>query len=243
MSHASTPDHPTPRSEDRSQSNRREFLGKATAMAVTAVAAPTLLAGCDSAGPTEASAAPRAQAAGPFAAISTTQPWYAVHKKMQQTIGQAHGVSVGELEPSKANYVQRVVTDDARVGTGLATILNRQHAFATSTGTVYVYVQVQDSYGRAHAPRTIYKQSDLFYATREGLSTNPLFEGVLKESLNAGAPIVPLISNAVVQYYDDERGDYYGNYLAVASRTFVELFNRSVGGITLTATTRDLSRS
>jgi hypothetical protein len=212
-------------------------------MAVTAVGVPALLGACDSAGPTEASAAPRAEAAGPSAAISTTQPWYALNKKMQQTIGQAYGVSVGDLEPSKANYVQRVVTDDARVGTGLATILAKQHAFSTSTGTVYVYVQVQDSYGRAHAARPIYKQSDLVYATKEGLSTNPLFEGVVRESANAGAPVVPLISNAVVQYYDDERGDYYGNYLAVASKTFVELFNRSVGGITLTATTRDLSRS
>jgi hypothetical protein len=166
-----------------------------------------------------------------------------VHKKKQQTIGQAYGVDVRDLEPSKSNYVQRVVTDDGRVGTGLATILNKQHAFASGTSTVYVYVQVQDSYGRAHAPRTVSKQSDLYYATKEGLGTNPLFEGVLKESLNAGAPIVPLIGNAVVQYYDDDRGDYYGNYLAVASKTFVELFNRTVGGIALTATTRDLSRS
>lgn len=243
MSHTTITENSAPQAEDRPQTNRREFLGKATAMAVTAVGVPALLGACDSAGPTEASAAPRAEPAGPSAAISTTQPWYAVNKKMQQTIGQGYGIKVGDLETVKGGYLQRVVTDDARVGTGLATILNKQHAFSTSTGTVYVYVQVQDSYGRAHAARTVYKQSDLVYATQDGLGTNPLFEGVVRESANTGAPVVPLISNAVVQYYDDEKGDYYGNYLAVASKTFVELFNRSVGGITLTATTRDLSRS
>lgn len=236
-------DAPAPQADAEPQTNRREFLGRATAMAVTAVGVPALLGACDSAGPTEAAAEPRAEAAGPSAAISTTQPWYAVNKKLQQTIGQGYGIKVGDLETVKGGYLQRVITDDARVGTGLATILASQFTFSTSTGTVYVYVRVQDSYLRTYSARTVAKQDDLVYATKDGLGTNPLFEGVVRESLNAGAPVVPLISNAVVQYYDDEKGDYYGNYLAVASKTFVELFNRSVGGITLTATTRDLSRS
>ncbi|HEX2189849.1 MAG TPA: hypothetical protein VHG51_13160 [Longimicrobiaceae bacterium] len=231
---------PDPTADAKAAPGRREFLGTAAGVAAVVVAAP-VLAACDSVAGPDAGAEARAPVspAEPHFNVIGIDPWIALHNKLQQTIGSADGVRVADLERTSTGYLQRIVTDSTAVGTGLATVLRRSYKF----GTVPVDVSVQTSGGKAYAARSILKQGDLIAAVRDALSTNFLFDGVLRDSATTGNPVVPLIRASVVQFYAKESTDYYGNYLEVASKVFREVMVVSSGGFSLSVTTRDLGRS
>jgi hypothetical protein len=225
--------------------DRRRFLGSAAAAAVAAVGVPALLAACDSGSGTDARPDEPAQApVGSGARMATVgaDPWFVVHEKIAATIGAASNVRILALERTGTNsYLQRIITDDDRTGTGLATVLRSGYKFANSDGTttglsVYVY----NSAGTRWVRRTIYKQSDLVYAMKDALASNTLADGVLRESLETGKPIIAIFKSAVVQFQASVSSDYYGNYLQVASRSASDIFNVSVSGYPLASTTRDL---
>jgi hypothetical protein len=222
-------DH-SPETEAPKQPGRREFLA-----AAAAVVAVPVLAGCDTDAPVEprmvTASAPRAQLAG------SKEPWWTLHKKLAASIGAAKNVSVPALERVTGGYLQRVVTDDDRTGTGLATVLQSSHTF----DTVKVTVVVQNSYGKRWSPRTVYKQSDLVYAMKDALATNVCSCGVLRDSLDPSRPVVAIFGPCVVKFFDSVKSDYYGNFQQVAACAFCDLFNSTVGGFKVTATTRDLS--
>ena len=218
---------------------RRQFLGNAAAAAAAVVGAPVLLAACDAGSATEAEVArtpetPRLSLAG------GRDPGATLHKMVAGTIGSAPDVKVPALEKgSTTTYLQRVITDSDRVGTGLATVLKSSYKF--SNGTT-VQLVVQDSRGRTWPARSVAKQSDLVYAMKDALASNPLHQGVLRTSLTAGSAVVAIAGSHVIQFQDSVASDYYGNHLDIASRGFCDIFNSTVGGITIASTTRDPSR-
>jgi hypothetical protein len=242
MSSVPPEDRPTPPASERpSHPARREFLGSAAAMAAAAVGAP-LLGACDA----DAGTAPETAAAAEAPRLdhgAGGQPWWTLHHKLAASIGSATNVKVPPLAQVSGGYLQRIVTDDDRTGTGLATILRSSYRFSTATGSVSVTVSVQTSGGKAHPARTIYKQTDLVYAMKDALATNTLTDGVLQESLTAGKPVIAIVKASVLQFFDGVASDYYGNHLQVASRAFCDIFNYSVGSVRLGSTTRDFNRS
>ena len=168
--------------------DRRAFLGKGAVMAAAAVGAPALLAACDA--DATAPEARTAAAGGPAMAVGgcatshvSRQPWWALHYTVAGTIGSTTYVKVPTLEKGTYGYTQRVITDDSRIGTALATILGRTTSGSRGAATVIV----QDSRGRAWARRSISKQADLAYAMKDALSTNTLAYGVLRDSLTRQA--------------------------------------------------------
>lgn len=236
------PNHETPPQEASRpvERTRREFLGSAVAVAA-AVATPALLGACDAA----ATTAPQGERVGaPGAATfdhkSGGQPWWTLHHKIKATIGSATDVKVPTLEKTTSGYLQRIITDTDRTGTGLATIVRNYYKFADGSTLT---VQVQTSGGKKWPARGIYSKSDLILATKDALATNTIYDGVLQESELDGNPVVVINKASVVQFWDSVTSDYYGNHLQVASHTFVDLLYSSVGGYKLTATTRDYSRS
>lgn len=221
-----------------SVANRRQFLGNAAAAAAAVVGVPALLAACGE-GVTDAqtgrtgAAAPRASLAG------GRDPGVTLHSMMAATIGNATDVKVPALEKgATTTYIQRVVTDTDRTGTGLATVLKGSYKF--SNGTT-VQVIVQNGRGTVWPARSISKQSDLVYAMKDALATNTLHYGVLRESLT-GSAVVAISKSSVIQFQDSAASDYYGNHLDVASRGFSDVFNTTVAGIKLASTTRDITR-
>ncbi|HEX7241026.1 MAG TPA: twin-arginine translocation signal domain-containing protein, partial [Longimicrobiaceae bacterium] len=154
---SNTPNDERPRDAARPvDSSRREFLGRSAAMAAAVVGAPALLAACDgdsATGPAEA------RASAPEGASRAVQggadPWWVLHGKIAATVGSASDVRVPALEQVTGGYLQRVITDNDRVGTGLATILRSSHKFSTAQGTVGVTVSVQTSYGKRYYARTL----------------------------------------------------------------------------------------
>ena len=220
--------------------SRRAFLGKAAATAVAATAIPSVLAACgESATASEETHTPissglRASLAG------GRDPGVTLNKMMSATLGQATDVKIPALEKGvTTQYLQRVVTDNSRTGTGLATVLKASYKF--SNGTT-VQVIVQDSRGTRWSPRTIGKNSDLALAMKDALATNPLVDGVLRSSVNAGSAVVALSKSSIVAFQDGVASDIYGNHLDIVSRGFSDVFNTTVAGITIASTTRDLNR-
>jgi hypothetical protein len=238
---------PTQPSEAPGSTNRREFLGKTAVMAAAAVGAPALLAACDSEATTPAEATPAAAAAGPSNAYAPTecrqhvspQPWWAVHYTLAGTIGANTYVKIPTLEKGTYGYVQRVITDDSRIGSALSTVL--QKTWKWSTGSLSVIVQ--NSRGTAWSRRSISSNSDLAYAMKDALAGNTLGYGVLRDSLTKGKPVVAVVKSAIVQYYDSVASDYYGNMNKPAHSAFSGVFNAGVSDIAITTIIRDISRS
>lgn len=233
---------PQPAPERPADPARRDFLGSAAAMAAVAVGAP-LLGACDAetgTGPAAAASAPEAPGLNHAAG---GQPWWTLHHKIAATIGAADNVKVAELEQVRYGWLQRIIVDDDRIGTGLATILRSSYKFSTASGSVPVTVSVQNSGGKAYPARTIYGQEDLVYAMSDALATNPLTDGVLRESLTKGNPVIAIAKASVVQFWDGVSSDYYGNHQQVAARALCDIFSPYVANIRLGSTTRDLNRS
>jgi hypothetical protein len=234
--HDETPTIGTPVAES---STRREFLGKTAAAAVVATGVPAMLAACgDASAPlmastSDAGAPPRLEHK------KGEKPWWTVHHKLLATIGSATNVTVPSLEEVDGRYLQRIITRDDRTGTGLATVLRGDYSWPDGALTV----SVEDGRGKKWPARKVGSQEDVVYAMKDALATNTLSDGVLRESLDPGRPVVAIIKPSVVQFWDSAQSDYYGNFLQVASESFSDLFNAVIGGVKITSTTRDLKHS
>jgi hypothetical protein len=228
--------------------DRRAFLGKGAVMAAAAVGAPALLAACDSEATTPEASRTTAAGTTPSAVAGTVggcptshvspQPWWALHYTMAGTIGSTTYVKVPTIEKGTYGYTQRVVTDDSRIGTALATILRKDYKWDNGSATVVV----QDSRGRVWPRRSIAKQTDLAYAMKDALSTNTLAYGVLRDSLTTGKPVVAVVKSSVIQYFDSVASDYWGNRLKPSACAFSGIFASAVSSIAITTTIYDKTR-
>ena len=223
--------------------NRREFLGKTAVAAAAAAGIPALLAACGegSTGPTEAaaSAAPTGRVAGGIrpSLAGGRDFGQTVSKMVAGTVGSATDCKIPALEKGvTTTYLQRIITDTDRTGTGLATVLKSK--VVSPTG-VTVQLLVQDSRGRAWPPRTISKQSDLAYAMKDATATNPNVLGVHRASLTAGSSIISISKSSIVQFPDGVASDIYGNHNDIFARGLCDIFNTSVAGYPIASTVHD----
>jgi len=217
--------------------NRREFLGKTAVAAAAAAGIPALLAACGESA-TASDATRGTTPASPHASLAGGRDFgQTVNKMVAGTIGSASDVSVPALEKgTSTKYLQRIVTDSDRTGTGLATVLK---GVVKSPAGVTVQLLVQDSRGRAWPARTISKQSDLVYAMKDAMATNPNHLGVHRASLQAGSHIISISKSHIVQFADSVASDIYGNHNDIMARGMCDLFNPSVAGYPIAATTHD----
>jgi hypothetical protein len=221
--------------------NRREFLGKTAVAAAAAAGIPALLAACgeSSTGPTQAAAPASAGATGGLRpSLSGGRNFgQTVNKMVAATIGTASDCKVSALEKGvTTTYLQRIVTDNDRTGTGLATVLK---GVVSSPSGVTVQIVVQSSLGRAWPARTIKVQSDLAYAMKDAMATNPNHLGVHKISLTAGSSIISISKSSIVQFPDGVASDIYGNHNDIFARGMCDLFSPSVAGYPIASTVHD----
>lgn len=222
--------------------NRREFLGKTAVAAAAAAGLPALMAACSESGssPTQATAAPASAGAtgGIRASLSGGRNFgQTVNKMAAATIGTATDCKVPALEKGvTTTYLQRIITDTDRTGTGLATVLKSK---VVSPSGVSVQILVQDSFGRTWPARTISKQSDLVYAMKDATATNPNVLGVHRISLTAGSSIISISKSSIVQFPDSVASDIYGNHNDIFARGMCDLFNPSVAGYPIASTVHD----
>ena len=223
--------------------NRREFLGKTAVAAAAAAGIPALLAACgESATASDATrgATPASPAAagGVRASLAGGRNFgQTVSKMVAGTIGGAPDCKIPALEKGvSTTYLQRIVTDSDRTGTGLATVLK---GVVKSPSGVTVQIVVQDSRGRVWPARTIVKQSDLAYAMKDAMATNPNHLGVHRVSTTAGSHVISISKSHIVQFQDSAASDIYGNHNDIMARGMCDLFNTSVAGYPIASTTHD----
>jgi len=220
--------------------NRREFLGRSAVAAAAAAGIPALMAACgeSSTGPTQAASVSPAAAGGIRGSLAGGPNFgQTVSKMVAGTIGSAPDCKVPALEKgSTTTYLQRIITDSDRTGTGLATELK---GVVKSPSCVTVPILVQYSRGRAWPKRTISKQSDLAYAMKDAMATNPNHLGVHRASLQAGSHVISISKSHIVQFADSVASDIYGNHNDIHARGMCDLFNTSVAGYPIASTTHD----
>lgn len=223
--------------------DRRAFLGRSAVMAAAAVGAPALLAACD-AEATAPEARSTATSSGPSLAEGcatshvSRQPWWALHYTVAGTIGSTTYVKVPTLEKGTYGYIQRVITDDSRIGTALATVLRTDYKWDSGATTVIV----QDSRGKRWSRRSIASNADLAYAMKDALATNTIAAGVLRDSLTKGNKVVAVVNSAIIQYQDSVASDYWGNRLKPSHCAFSGIFASAVSDIAITTTIYDRLR-
>jgi len=220
--------------------NRREFLGKTAVAAAAAAGIPALLAACgeSSTGPTQAAPSSSAAAGGIRGSLAGGRDFgQTVNKMVAGTIGSASDCKVPALEKgTSTKYLQRIITDSDRTGTGLATVLKSK---VVSPSGIAVQIVVQDSRGRVWPPRTISKQSDLAYAMKDAMATNPNHLGVHRASLQAGSHVISISKSSIVQFADSVASDIYGNHNDIFARGMCDLFAGSVAGYPIASTVHD----
>jgi len=220
---------------------RRKFLGSAATLAAAAVGAPAFLAACDS-NPVSAREDERATTGDARLSLGGGKdPGVTLHLMIANTLGAASDVKIPALEKGyNTTYLQRVIVDSDRTGTGLATVLKKLYTFPDKSTA---QVLVQDSRGRAWPGRNIYKRTDLVYAMKDALATNPLTYGVWKKSLNAGSAVVAITRSHVVQFQDSVASDVWGNHNDLISRGLCDVFNTGVSGYPLASTIMQTGRT
>jgi hypothetical protein len=233
------PDDLPSAAEQPAKASRRQFLGKAAVTAAAVSGVPALLAACSDTGTEpEAARTPTAPAGGPRASLGGGPNFGAtVSKMVAGTIGGASDVKIPALEKGvNTTYLQRVITDSDRTGTGLATVLK---TLVKNAAGVTVQILVQDSRGRAWPARSIIKQSDLVYAMKDAMATNPNVYGVHRASLEAGSHVIALSKSHIVQFADSVASDVFGNHNDIMARGLCDIFNTQVSGYKIAATVQD----
>ena len=169
-------------------------------------------------------------------------PWWTLQKKVAGTVGQDRGVQVEALKEVPGGYLLPVVTASKETGIGLATILRGAFPF----GNVMVKLQVQDPDGNAYPARVIATADDLLAAVKEGLGTNALFvETFIGNQYPATyTQVVAVFTASVVQFWNDDLSDFYGNFNGVAADVFAEILTPDFGSLfRLATTTQNLQNS
>jgi hypothetical protein len=217
--------------------NRREFLGKTAVAAAAAAGIPALLAACGESA-TGSEATRTAAPVSPRGSLRYGPAFeQTVNKMVAGTLGAASDIKVPAVEKGiSTKYLQRIITDSDRTGTGLATVLK---GVLTSPTGVTVQLLVQDSRGRAWPPRSISKRSDLVYAMKDAMATNPNHLGVHRASLTAGSHVISISKSHIVQFQDSAASDIYGNHNDIMARGMCDIFNTSVAGYPIASTTHD----
>ena len=230
--------------DDRpADAGRRQFLGKSATLAAAAAGIPALLAACGETA-TAVAGSDQGEVAAPDAPRASLGygPNFGgtVSKMGAGTIGGAPDVKIPALEKGvTTTYLQRIITDSDRTGTGLATVLKSK---VQNAAGVTVQLLVQDSRGRAWPARTISKQADLAYAMKDALATNPNHLGVHRASLTQGSHVISISKSHIVQFQDSVASDIYGNHNDIMARGLCDIFNTQVSGYRIAATTHDPAR-
>jgi len=237
-----------PDESERSAPEPAKAVSRRGFLAAAAVTAPAAL-GAWQIRPAAEAAAPQ-EGCGPREPRMRAERHMLVHERIAAVVGASPNAQVLPLERAERGFLQRIQTDDDRLGTALATVLRPVHDFrpvrtgplpmtARVTPVPAVTVRVENKNGQAWPGRTIKEQSDLVYAMKDALAGNTLAEGVLRSSLQPGSPVVALFRPVVVRLPVGAVSDIFGNHIEPASGGASAVFNPNVSGIALATSVRE----
>ncbi len=165
-----------------------------------------------------------------MAMVHLSPPWYAVWNQIHSAIGQDPSVTVEPLDTSQNPYEVEIVVEDANKGAALAAILVPQYPL----GGLTVKVQVVDGSRKPYQPAMAKDAQGLAILFETAFKGNPLFTGVEVRPympIQSSQVVFPIFEAMVIQFYNDNLVDFYGNYNNTAAAVFGIILLEAVNGI------------
>ena len=162
-------------------------------------------------------------------------PWYTLRNQMAATIGNDPSVRVSELDRSQQPYLVKITCPGLPQAQATASIMKLYH----DGGSWGVKVQIYDQGGQPVAPLVPQSAEQLATFVRTAFANNPLFVDVHTRPLTMGGrlAVFPIFSKAVIQFPNDDIGDWYFNFNEVVAQGFRNVLEGAPGGIILSAST------
>ena len=166
--------------------------------------------------------------------LKLSPPWDTLWKKFVNTFGCDPAVTVGDLDTSQPTlYVIPIVVDDEKKGTALATVIRSKFPM----GNITVVTAVKNSKGQVWAPIIIHDEDETVAVFKAALTGNSLFVDAIKRS-----DVFIIMTKSIVQFFNDNSMDYYGNLNSVTAQVLSELIwpqyaNNKITCLTSTAKT------
>jgi hypothetical protein len=143
-------------------------------------------------------------------------PWVTLHQQIKRSLGVDSRIRVGDLVEVPPGYQVDLRANSDRLAEALAMVVRPQHEF----GRVIVEIRVFDPSGRQVAGRLPHSGEDLLWACHTSLRCSPYYCRSFSDKRRGDGYVVALLRPAVIQYYNDDLSDYYGNANEVAQAVF-----------------------
>ena len=129
-------------------------------------------------------------------------------------------MTVRELVTSRNPYTLTLVTDSEKKGTALRTIIPINFRF----GKINVVTTVNNSKGDTWKEIVLENEKQVSEVVMAAFTGNPLFAEVKSKPF----PLVGLImTKSVVQFFNDDLKDFYGNFNGVTAQVVKDLIHKS----------------
>jgi hypothetical protein len=156
-------------------------------------------------------------------AYALSPPWYTVWSMLNGTVGASPCVEVGQVNVDQNPYTLDVTACSNKVASSLAVILKRHWTW----GEVQLKIRVFGPTGKEVNPR-IQPGPDPVATIRArfetALANNPLFSKILEnQGFFDPHNFWVEMKKKVIQFYNDDLSDYYGNKNVVAEDAFTDV--------------------
>lgn len=170
--------------------------------------------------------------------IALSPPWYTFANEVLNTVGKDPNVQVDSLrQVSSSKYSLMIRVKGLQRARALATIIRNTATF----GNITVTVIVKTTSGTIAKPYPTSTLTALQIAQlyRIAFRTNILFSFVTIRAFVPGSAraVFPVFAKRVVQFYNDDLSDFYGNYNNVAAFSFRDVLKKSINNVTINFST------
>jgi len=154
--------------------------------------------------------------------VSLSPPWITLQRKFANTFGCDPAVTVGDLsDTSQSIMVLPIIVDDEKKGRALRTIIRQNFPM----GNILVTTEVKNGKGKCWAAIIIENEKQLQDVITDAMAGNPLF---VEAKLGAVPPFPRvgfIMTKTVVQFWNDDLSDFYGNFNGVTAEVVSDLIN------------------
>ena len=152
--------------------------------------------------------------------VSLSPPWFTLQRKLANTFGCDPAVTVGDLsETSQTIKVIPITVDDEKKGRALRTIIHPSFPM----GNILVTTEVKNSKGRCWEAIVIENGKQLQGVITDAMAGNPLFVEAKLVERPPFAIVGFIMTKTVVQFWNDDLSDFYGNFNDVTANVVSDL--------------------
>jgi len=147
-------------------------------------------------------------------------PWYIYHRKVQAMFGrdpEVHVKDLAEVEEGKYSYM--ILVSNKEKAEAIKAILPQSVKMGNTEIDVAILGPDEDDIVPLDK-----SDVEIYEAAFSG---NPIFEKTAVRSYGPFATGYCIFKKEVIQFWNDDMSDYYGNYNGLASNIAQELFNPS----------------